>query len=348
MRSGVRFGAYGLAALGVGLLWVYAFRSVPPAPKASLLQLPGASGSSTEVIPKRRGVGHSTVTRRTERRSDSLSGRSVVGLRTPPAGRTKTPPASAGTVRPKGPRSGTAPGGTTPPTKPGGTTPPTSPGGTTPPTPAPPGPVTSPPAPTPSSPPTGGDVGGGGSGSPGSNGTPVAAPTDGGRTTAGTPPVQCPGPGGAVTNASVVVSNGVATATFQIAAGCSGVAVLLGTYQASSPQPVLFKTASGSFNAGGPFTLSANVPACQYVVDLMAGSMQLASASGGASCPPPPQPSPPPTPQPPCDHGTGQGDHHEGGGPPQGGTDTRPGWGLGDNNHDHSGPGDGHSHKGSP
>ena len=108
MRSGLRFGAYGLAALGVGLFWVYAFRSVPPAPKASLLQPPGASGSSTELIPDRRGVGHSTVTRRTDRRS-------VVGLRTPPTGRTKTPrtktpPASAGTGKPKGPRSGTAPG----------------------------------------------------------------------------------------------------------------------------------------------------------------------------------------------------------------------------------------------
>lgn len=330
------------------MLWFYAFRSVPPAPKASLPELHGASGRSTEVIPEIRAVGHSTVTRPTDR-FVAHSGRSVVGIRTPPTDRTTTPSVSAGTGKPKGLGSGTAPGGTTPPAEPGGTTPPTSPGGMTPPTTAPPGPVTSPPVPTPSSPPGGGDVGGGGSGSPGSNGTPVAAPTDGGRTTASTPPIQCPGPGGAVTNASVVVSNGVATATFQIAAGCAGVAVSLSTYQASSPQPVLFKTVSGSFNAGGPFTLSAAVPACQYVVGLTAGSVQLASTSGGASCTPPPPPSPAPPPQPPsCDHGTGQGDHHDGDGPPPGGTDTRPGWGFGDNNHDHSGPADGHSHKDPP
>ena len=392
MRSGLRFGAFGLAALGVASLWVYAFQWVVPAPEALLPRLPGASSGSTEVIPTKRGAGDSAVISQTVQHGSVVQlGRFAVGARTMPTGRTDRPSLPPKRGKPKGSQSGTpAPGGTTPPSSPGGTTPPSSPGGTTPPsspggatppsspggatppsspggatppsspggttppsspggiTPptSPSGPVAWPPVDTPPSPPSGGYGGGGGSGSSGPNGT----PTDGGRTTAGTPPVQCPGSSGAVTNASVVVSNGVALATFRIAPGCSGIAITLGTYQTSSTPPTLFRTVSGSFDAGGPFALSAAVPGCQYEADLMAGNVKLASASGGPSCAPLPLPLPPlPTPQPPpCSQDTGQGDHHDGGGPPPGGTDTRPGWGWGDNNHDHTGPGGGSGHKGHP
>jgi hypothetical protein len=350
VRSRLRYAAYGLTALGVAWLWLYAFQSTLPAPKALLPRVPSASSGSIEVIPAVRRAGHSSVAARTVRHGSAVQlGRAAVGATTVPTGRTHIPPLSARTGKPKGPGTGTpAPGGTTPPTTPGGTTPPSTPGGTTPPT-SPSGPVASPPVDTPPSPPSGGDVGGGGSGSSGSDGTPTAAPTDGGRTTSGIPPVHCASANGAVTNASIVVSNGVATATFHIAAGCSDIAITLGTYQTPSTPPTLFRTVSGSFDAGGAFTLSAAVPTCQYEADLMAGNVTLASASGGASCTPPPQPLPPPPPPlPPCDHGTGQGDHPGGGGLPPGGTDTRPGWGWRDNNHDHTGPGGGSGHKGSP
>jgi hypothetical protein len=355
VRSGFRFGVYGLAGLGVAALWVYALQAVLPAPKVLLPRVPGALSGSTEVIPAIRRAGHSSVTAKTVRQGSAApSERAAVGLTTLPTGRTHGSAVSAKTSKPKRPRPGTpAPGGTTPPTKPGGTSPPTSPGGTTPPTSAP-GPVAAPPVQTPPSPPSGGDTGGGGSGSSGSKGTPVAAPSDGGRTTAGVPPVQCPGLNGAVTNASVVVSNGVATATFQIAAGCSGIAVSLGTDQTSTSTPSLFKTVSDSFGAGGPYTLSAAVPACQFEADLTAGTVTLASASGGTSCapsppPPPPAPSPPPTPQPPpFDHGNGQGDHPGDHGQGSSGGNDRSGSADGDGHHDHGGSSAGSGHRGCP
>ena len=362
VRSGFRFGAYGFAALGVASLWVYAFQAVLPGPKVLLPRVPGASSGSTEVIPGIRRTGHSSVTAKTAQQGSAAPGRSTDGLKTLPTGRTHGSTVSARTGKPKGPRPGTpTPGEKTPPTQPGGATPPTEPGGTSPPAPAggatpptsAPGPVAGPPVQTPPSPPSGGDTGGGGSGSSGSNGTPVAAPTDGGRTTAGLPPVQCPGANGAVTNASVVVSNGVATATFQIAPDCAGIAVSLGTYQASTITPTLFKTVSDSFNAGGPYTLSAAVPACQFEADLTAGNVTLASASGGATCaPPPPPPSappPPPTPQPPAfDNGNEQGDHRGDHGQGSNGGNDGSGSGDGDDHHGHGGSSAGDGRKGCP
>ena len=269
--------------------------------------------------------------------------RPIVVLNTPPTSQTDRSAVFPKTGKPKRPLPG-APAS-------GGSTPPTSPGGTTLPTPSP-GPVASPPLETPPSSPSEGAAGGD-AGSSGSNSTPVAAPGDGGRTTAGIPPVQCPGAERTVTNASVVVSNGVATATFQIAPGCSGISVSLDTYKASSTPAAPFNTVSGSFNAGGPFTLSAAVPACGYEADLITGGVKLASANGGASCahPPPPPPSPPPSPtaQPPsCDHGNGRGDEHDDGGRSPGGSDTGSGRDRGDSHHDHSGPAGASGHKGSP
>jgi hypothetical protein len=339
MRWRMKFGAYCLAVLGVALLWVHAFQTVPPHQRILLPRMPGAQTGSIEAAPGVRGASHPTVTKQPQRHDSSAPAvRPAVGPESLPTGQRHAPPATVRTGEPKSPQPGTpAPGDTAPPDS-GGATPPSSAGG----------PVASAPVEAPPSSPGGG--GGSGSGSSGSSGTPVAAPADGGRTTAVVPPVQCPGPDNAVTNASVTVSNGVATATFQIAPGCLSISVSLATYQASSTPPALFKTVSGSFDAGGPFTLSAAVPGCLYDVEITTGTQKLASTNGGASCAPqpPPLPSPPPTPQPPtCDHG-GQGDHHDSSGSPAGGTDTRPGWGWGDNNHEHTGPAGDSGHKRSP
>ena len=387
MRSRSKFGAYGLAALGVALLWIYAFQTVPPDQRIVLPQFPAARNGSTEVVPQAGGGGHRNVTTQVNQHSSAAPlGRRRVVRETSPAAHTLPPAASGKTGRTKGPRPGrtgpggatpptspgatpptspgatapTSPGGATaptspgatPPTSPGGATPPTSPGGATPPT-SSPGPVASPPVETtPSSPssPSAANRGGDVTASTGSNGTPAAEPTDGGRTTAGVPPSQCPGPDKAVTNASVTVSNGIATATFQIAPGCSSILVSLGIYQASPP--ALFKTVSGSFDAGGPFTLSAPLPACQYKADLSSGNQELGSASGGTTCasppPPPPPPPPSPPPPPPCDHGNGPADRHGDGGQGSSGGSDRSGSQGGDDHHGHGGSPGTSGHKGCP
>jgi hypothetical protein len=336
---------YGLAALGVALIWVFASQSGSPEPKA-LLPLPGANSASTVLVP-RNGLGHDLRTTSRSGRPAISSQASAVALHTLPTSQAPQTGISRPTGKPRRPRP-EAPG-------PGGPTPPASPGGTTTPTTSPdPGPAPPAEPAAPSSP------SGGGTDSPGSNDTPVAAPSEGGgRTTSGVPTLTCPGPARAVTNASVVVANGVATATFQVAPGCSGIPVSLGTYRASPTSPAPFKTASGAFDAGGPFTLSAPVPACLYEADLMTGGVKLASAIGGASCTPPPSPSPPPQPAPqpaPCDHGNGQGDQSgkqdgpNGGEHGSSGGNDRSGSGGGEDDHrdhDHSGSDDGSDHRGS-
>ena len=122
VRSRLRYGAYGLAALGVAWLWVYAFQSMLPAPKALLPRVPRASSGSIEVIPNVRRAGHSSVAAQTVRHGSAAPlGRAPVGATTLPTGRTHSPPVSARAGKPKGPRTGSpAPGGTTPPSTPGG------------------------------------------------------------------------------------------------------------------------------------------------------------------------------------------------------------------------------------
>ncbi len=124
VRSGFRFGVYGLAGLGVAAVWVYAFQALLPAPKVLLPRVPGALSGSTEVIPAIRRAGHSSVTAKTVRQGSAApSERAAVGLTTLPTGSTHGSAVSAKTSKPKRPRPGTpAPGGTTPPSKPGAAT----------------------------------------------------------------------------------------------------------------------------------------------------------------------------------------------------------------------------------
>jgi hypothetical protein len=173
-----------------------------------------------------------------------------------------------------------------------------------------------------------------------------------------------------VTGATIALTGSVATAVFSVAQGCSDVSVALGVYSvASSGSALLGGTASGSFQPGGPYSLTAPLSSCLYRVELVRGDLpstlaagaygsgELARADGGSACPPPtptPTPTPTPPPTPPCAHGPGGGDdghaagevggqddagHGPGGNGSGNGNDgSRPGWGHGDRNHDHPGP----------
>jgi uncharacterized repeat protein (TIGR01451 family) len=111
----------------------------------------------------------------------------------------------------------------------------------------------------------------------------------------------CPSPEQSVLGGSLVVANGVATGTFTIAPGCSDVPVSLASYGSTStafalPQ-TMFDSATGLFDAGGPYVLTAAVPPCWYQVDLVRGPViatltasdlylerKIAFANGGAAC----------------------------------------------------------------
>lgn len=116
------------------------------------------------------------------------------------------------------------------------------------------------------------------------------------------PPATCPANAADdVTNASLVIDNGMATGTFDIAPGCKDVRVSLASYKALSatfalPQ-TLFDSDTGLFSAGGPYTLHADVPDCYYQVDLVRGPVietltstnlyyekKLAFSNGGTAC----------------------------------------------------------------
>lgn len=136
------------------------------------------------------------------------------------------------------------------------------------------------------------------------------------------PPATCPTSGARVIDGGLKIANGLATGTFSIAAGCSGVQVSLATYRTPSasfslPQ-TLYQGATGTYGAGGPYTLTAPVPPCFYQVDLVTGPVlpvvdadhlygarKIAFLNGGSPCAPPPPPppttstAPAPTPPPP-------------------------------------------------
>jgi hypothetical protein len=395
VRSRLAFCGYCLAAVGVALLWVYAFR-MPPEQKVSLPQWGGApSGSATIAPDLSRGDTQAASSPSHEgsplaQASSSVSSNHhLIVHQARPRVRVSAPQGPKTRGRRGGPHSRTP--------KPRGSPPPSS------------GPVASPPVANPPSAPTGGGGGtpgggngggtdgggttgggdgggttGGGNGGGttgggnnggvaagpggGSSGTPVAAPTDGGRTTAGTPPVTCAGQDEAVINASVGVSNGVATATFQIAPGCSTIAVSLATYQVTSSGLVPFRTISATFNAGGPFTLSISVPTCAYEADLLTANQKSAGVRGGTPCAAPPPPCPPPatpppppcpppaTPPPPGYHGNnpgnnpgggyGSGDQQGDGGQSAG--NNQPGSRGSDDHHDHGGSSGGSGRKNCP
>jgi hypothetical protein len=135
--------------------------------------------------------------------------------------------------------------------------------------------------------------------SPQGNGSTEAPTTDA--------PVTCPSK--YVTGASFSIGSTAATATFSIANGCEGVQVTLASYTTPDPQK-LFDSSGGSFSAGGPYTLTVNLPNCFFQIDLVAGPAPgvinspfaiVIGAVGrvGTVCvetpPPPPPPPPPPT-----------------------------------------------------
>ena len=102
----------------------------------------------------------------------------------------------------------------------------------------------------------------------------------------------------------------MARATFSVAPGCLDIEVSLATYLAPSvaiayPQYLFasdhpMTTAPQKFNAGGPYTLAAPLPACFWQADLVLGqvidtltvdhlygSRTIVFKNGGAtSCPP--------------------------------------------------------------
>jgi len=119
------------------------------------------------------------------------------------------------------------------------------------------------------------------------------------------PPPPCPSDTAAVVGAGLHIVDGKAVATFSIAAGCTGVQVSLATYRApaatfSLPQ-TLYASATGKFDAGGPYTLTAPIPPCFWQVDLVIGpvlpvidsshlygSRKVAWLNGGKPCTQPP------------------------------------------------------------
>jgi uncharacterized repeat protein (TIGR01451 family) len=81
----------------------------------------------------------------------------------------------------------------------------------------------------------------------------------------------------AANHVTLTVTGGVATATFEISAGCVGVHVSLATYQANGPAggfPQTFNaSATGFFSEGGPYTLTAAAGPCNYQADLVLGGV---------------------------------------------------------------------------
>jgi hypothetical protein len=108
---------------------------------------------------------------------------------------------------------------------------------------------------------------------------------------------------------SIAIEGLMARASFSIAEGCSGIEVSLATYTAPAPTIAypqhLFSSdhqpaaPPQKFSAGGPYTLTAPIPACFWQVDLalgqviellttdhLYGSKTIAFRNGGAvSCP---------------------------------------------------------------
>ncbi len=120
----------------------------------------------------------------------------------------------------------------------------------------------------------------------------------------------CPAGKAAVLAPTITIEGQMARATFSLAPGCSGIEVSLATYLAPSvtiayPQ-YLFDSdhpktvAPQKFNAGGPYTVTAEIPTCYWQVDLVLGQVidtltvdhlygpkTIAFRNGGSqSCPP--------------------------------------------------------------
>jgi len=87
-------------------------------------------------------------------------------------------------------------------------------------------------------------------------------------------------PSTAVINAHLSLGSSTATATFSIAPGCTGLVVTLASYTNPDPQ-ALFDSATGTFNAGGPYTLTVNRPTCSFQVDLITGPAPSTSPRTG-------------------------------------------------------------------
>ena len=93
----------------------------------------------------------------------------------------------------------------------------------------------------------------------------------------------CPTGKAAVLSPNITVEGSMARASFSIAPGCSGIEVSLATYMAPAPTiaypQYLFEsdhsptTPPQKFNAGGPYTLTAQMPACFWQVDLVLGQV---------------------------------------------------------------------------
>ena len=87
----------------------------------------------------------------------------------------------------------------------------------------------------------------------------------------------------AVLSPNITIEGLMAHATFSIAPGCSGIEVSLATYTAPAPTIAYPQSLFDSdhplaappqkFNAGGPYTLSARMPACFWQVDLVLGQL---------------------------------------------------------------------------
>jgi len=97
------------------------------------------------------------------------------------------------------------------------------------------------------------------------------------------PAAACPAGKAVVVNPNITIEGQMAHVTFSIAPGCSGIEVSLATYTAPSvaiayPQ-YLFdsdhpaSSAPPSFSAGGPYVLTAKLPACFWQVDLVLGQV---------------------------------------------------------------------------
>ena len=89
----------------------------------------------------------------------------------------------------------------------------------------------------------------------------------------------------AVTHVQLSVAGGIATASFGIAPGCSGVEISLATYRASGSNggfPQQYNDSStGSFSAGGPYTVTVPVAPCYFQADLVLGGVITHLASTG-------------------------------------------------------------------
>ncbi len=85
----------------------------------------------------------------------------------------------------------------------------------------------------------------------------------------------CPPNTGSIINSSLVLENGVATGIFSIAPGCEDIPVSLVSYKANAPTfqlpQTLFDSVTGTFDAGGPYTLQVDVEDCYYQIDLVFG-----------------------------------------------------------------------------